>query len=118
MNPVSDLAVALSALPDGHLDSLRFAIEQSPGIVPAGLLAWLEHAIGWEIDRRAGFEYALQGPLAAIDDNEVERSVIALAAMAAQFRCDGRIDSVPVAAFIDLTAQTLCTEIEYPKDLQ
>jgi hypothetical protein len=40
----------------------------SPNCFAPGLLAWLEHAVGWEIDRRTGAIYPLLGPHAAIDD--------------------------------------------------
>jgi hypothetical protein len=74
---------------------LHAGIIGSPDFV-LGLLAWLEYAVGWEIDRRAGVVYPLLGPHAAIDDLEIDRSLVALAVLAACFRDDRRADSVPV----------------------
>ena len=110
LNSSTDLATALAALGDRDLDGLRAAVDGSPGLVP-GLSAFLEHAVGWEIDRRGGVIYTLQGPHAAIDDTEFDRSLIALAMLAAIFRGDGRHESVPVAVFLELTAETLRAEV-------
>ncbi len=96
---------------------MRAAINGSPNFVP-GLLAWLEHAVGWEIDRRAGMLYPLLGPCAAIDDPEIDQSLVALAVLAACFRDDGRTDSVPIADFLKLTATVLRAEVERPNTLQ
>ena len=83
-----------------------------------GLLAWLEGATDWEINRRAGFSYDLLGPSAAIDDSEVERSLQTLAALSQTFRDDGREESVPVAAFLDCAAAVLRAEVERSGTLQ
>jgi hypothetical protein len=53
MDSDNDLARTLAVQADRDLHGLRAAINGSPNFVP-GLLAWLEHAVGWEIDRRAG----------------------------------------------------------------
>jgi hypothetical protein len=62
--------------------------------------------------------YQLLGPHAAIDDTEIDSSLIALAVLSACFRGDGRTDSVPVADFLELTATVLRAEIERPNTLQ
>ena len=83
----------------------------SPNCFAPGLLAWLEHAVGWEIDRRTGAIYPLLGPHAAIDDSEIDRSLGALAVLSGCFRHDGRAASVPVADFLELTATVLRAEL-------
>jgi len=112
-----DLPGALAAIPDRELHALRAATENSPNIVP-GLSAWLEGATDWEINRRADFCYDLLGPRAAIDDSEFDRSLLTLAVLAAQFRDDGRAESVPVADFLDCAAAILRAEVESPRTLQ
>jgi hypothetical protein len=82
---ITDLAMALAVLGERDLHGLRAAIEGSPDFVP-GLLAWLEHAVGWEINRRATLMYPLLDPHAAIDDPEIDQSLVALAVLAACFR--------------------------------
>ena len=68
------------AIPEQDLYTLRATIEVAPNAAP-GLLAYLDHAVGWEIDRRAGQSYALQRPMAAIPDDEVGASLDALAVL-------------------------------------
>ena len=112
-----DLPAGLAAIPDRELHALRAAIEGSPNIVP-GLLAWLDGATDWEINRRAVFDYALLGPIRAIADEEVDRSLLTLAVLSAQVRGDGRGESVPVADFLDCAAAVLRAEVERPDALQ
>src|SRR5207249_939930 len=50
------IVAALWNLLARDLDALRIAAERAPQVVP-GLLAWLEHAVGWELDRREGRSY-------------------------------------------------------------
>jgi hypothetical protein len=117
MNLLADLATALAALSERELLGLRAALDGSPNVVP-GLLAWLEHAVGWEMDRRTGAIYSLRDPHAAIDDTEIHESLITLAVLTACFWDDGRIDSVPIANFLELTATILRAEVERPDTLQ
>jgi hypothetical protein len=114
---LTDLATALAVLGERELLGSRSAIDGSPNFAP-GLLAWLEHGVGWEIDRRMGVGYQLLRPDAAIDDTDIDSSLIALAVLSACFRGDGRTDSVPVADFLELTATVLLAEIERPGTLQ
>jgi hypothetical protein len=113
----SDIASALAALSEDDLLRFRAAVDEVPEVVP-GLLAWLEHAIEWEIARRAGTSYQLQGPRAAVDDNEIRPSLMALDAMATQFRHDARFGSLRVADFLDITAMTLRAQAERPSNIQ
>src|SRR2546430_1369713 len=116
MDSPIDVTAALATIPDRDLHSLDFAIDASPNVVP-GLLAWLEAAVDWEINRRAGMFYPLLGPRAAIDDTETDVSLKTLAILAACFRGDGRRESRSVAEFLELTAVTLRAEVERPDTL-
>jgi hypothetical protein len=117
MDSPADVAVALATISDRDLRGLSAAIGGSPNIVP-GLLAWLETAVDWEVNRRAGISYALLGPRAAIDDAELNASLMTLAVLVACFRGDGRSESKSVAEFLELTASTLRAEVERPDTLQ
>jgi len=86
-------------------------------LVPA-LLAWLEHAVDSEIDRRASHSYPLQGPRAAIDDAEVDSSLLMLTMLSDQFKEDGRVGSATVADLLTLTAAVLRAEVERPDTIQ
>ncbi len=112
-----DLAAALATIADRDLCGLRAAIAGSPNAVP-GLLAWLDAAVDWEINRRIGNFYQLRGPRAAIDDAETDASLLALGILAACFRNDGRSESRAVAKFLDIAAYTLRAEVECPDTLQ
>jgi len=88
---------------------LRAAIDAAPQTVP-GLLAWLEHAIDWERDRRrAGLDYPLRGPMQAIPDDE-----LAVESLASKFRHD----SPEIAALFDVIGEILRAEAESPDSLQ
>ena len=111
-----DIRAALVAIPEQDLYTLRATIEVAPNAVP-GLLAYLDHAVGWEIDRRAGQSYALQRPMAAIPDDEVAASLDALAILAIFFRRDRQHDGEPIAALLDRVASILRVEMERPDTL-
>ena len=115
MDTILDLSAALAAISDQQLSALQLAIDHSPDFA-RGLLAWLEHAVDWECDRRAGHHYPLQGPHAAIDIVEVDQSLAALALLAANFR--NLSDNHAVADFLDISAATLRAEVERPGRLQ
>ena len=117
MEAVPSLAAALAAIPDRDLDGLRAAIRGSPNAVP-GLLAWLDHAVDWEVDRRAGRCYPLQGPRAAIGYVEIDTSLLMLTMLSDHFRQDGREGSEAVADLLTLTAAVLRAEVERPDALQ
>ena len=60
----------------------------------------------------------MQGPRAAIDDVEVENSLLMLTTLWDQFRLDGREGSETVADLFTLTAGVLRAEVERPDILQ
>ena len=111
-----DIRAALVAIPEQDLYTLRATVEVAPNTVP-GLLAYLDHAVGWEIDRRAGQSYALQRPMAAIPDDEVAASLDALAILAIFFRRDRQHDGETIAALLDRVASILRVEMERPDTL-
>ena len=111
MDTLRDLGATLAAIPQQGLDGLRAAIDGSPGL-PPGLLAWLEGTLDWEVNRRAGLSYRLQGPLAAIDDSEVEMSLAALAMLAGHFRASPLQEGAAIAPLFELSAAILRDEID------
>jgi hypothetical protein len=81
------ISTALAALNDAELHAL---IDASRGAPPVayGLLAWIDGTCEWELNRRAGHEYELLPPEAAIDPSEDAVSVDAAIAMRATFAQD------------------------------
>ena len=77
------IAAALADVPPTLLQTLVETAHEVSDQAP-GLLAWLDHAATWELDRREGRTYLLQEPLAAIDDSEVPLGLDALAALSDQ----------------------------------
>ena len=77
--------------------ALNAATDGVPQTAP-GLLAWIEHACDWELNRRAGLDYPLQAPEAAIPPEEDEVSIEAAMAMRATFAQD----APAVLAFVAL----------------
>jgi len=90
---LQQFAELLAELSDGELAALRNAADRSPQVVP-GLLAWLEHAFGWEIDRRTGFQYRLAWPVEAIPPEEMAASVAAARLLVEAFRQSGGFGAV------------------------
>ena len=77
------IAAALADVPPTLLQTLVETAHEVSDQAP-GLLAWLDHAATWELDRGEGRTYLLQEPLAAIDDSEVPLGLDALAALSDQ----------------------------------
>jgi hypothetical protein len=61
-----------------------------------GLLAWIEAACDWELNRREGVGYELQPPEAAIPPEEDAVSVAATMTMRATFAQDSRAARYPM----------------------
>ena len=112
-----DPATALAAISDRGLAALCTAASYATGPVQ-GLFAYLEHAAGWEVDRRRGVHYPLQGPAAAIDDSEIDASLAALVMLAQHFRSDGAKDNDAVADFLTVAAEVLYAQAERPNHVQ
>ena len=68
-------------------DLLHALIATANGVpqTAPGLLAWLEGAADWELNRRRGFDYALLRPEAAIPPEEDADSLVATMMLRALF---------------------------------
>jgi hypothetical protein len=108
---VADLVVLLAAIDERSLRAIISTVDQLPSVVPA-LQAWIEHAARWERDRRKGLDYPLQGPMAAIDADELPDALMATTLIAECFRRDNRSDVAPVLAFFEGLRDTLVLEQE------
>jgi hypothetical protein len=105
MGSIADIAIALAAVPDQELHALRTTLGGEPVIAPS-MFAWLEAAIDWEINRRAGSSHhELPAPSVVIDDGDIECGLVALAILHSSFRSVER-----VATFLDTTAAALCAD--------
>ena len=103
LNPNLDSVVsALAELGDVELAALIAATYGVPQIAP-GLLAWIDGACDWELNRRRGLDYPLQPPEAAIDPSENEVSINAAVGLRDQFAQD----SPAVCAFFDALVELL-----------
>jgi len=69
---------------DAELDALIETTNKLPQAAP-GLLAWLDSACVWEVRRRAGDDYELHPPEAAIPPEENAISVEAAIALRVRF---------------------------------
>jgi len=95
------LLTRLFAVCDDDLRRLRERIHKSPRTAP-NLLDWLDHACGWEQDRRAGYAYPLRNPLEAIHDDELANSIAALQLLALTFS-----EAAQVTMLLNLVRMTL-----------
>ena len=85
---LTSVSVALAELTDIELRALIVATNKAPPIA-YGLLVWIEGACDWELNRRAGQDYDLLPPEAAIDPSEDAVSIEATYAMRASFAASG-----------------------------
>lgn len=111
MTALEQLRRSLAAIPSDDLRRLCIVTQQAPNVVP-GLLAWLEHATDWEWSRRAGRQYALQPPAAALDESETDGALIALGVLADVFR-NNQTDEI--AAFFNAALVALHADIPPPQ---
>jgi len=77
---LTPVVAALANLADGELHALMDATHESPHVAPE-LMAWIDSACVWEINRRAGKDYALRSPTPAILPEEEADNIDALLAM-------------------------------------
>ena len=96
------IVTALANLADSDLRGLVEASNDVEQIAP-GLLAWLEAACDWELNRRQGVEYELQPPGAAIAPEDDEVSIGAAIALRTTFAGD----SAAVHALFDALVKLL-----------
>ena len=96
------ITAALATMTDVELRALAGATYVVPQIAP-GLWAWLEQACDWEGNRRAGYDYELQPPEAAIPPEEDAVSIDAAISMRTEFAKD----SAAVRALFDALVDPL-----------
>jgi hypothetical protein len=106
-----DFVALLAAMDIRSLQAMIATISQLPNIVPA-LQAWIEHAARWEYDRRNGFHYPLQGPMAAIPPEELFAALGASSMISHCFRHEKRREVKPVLAFFEGLTKALAAEHE------
>jgi len=111
MTDFVDFVALLAAMDTRALQAIIATIDQMPGIMPA-LQAWIEHAARLEYDRRNGFHYPLQGPMAAIPPEEVPAALGASSMISHCFRHERRRDVTPVLAFFEGLTKALAAEHE------
>ena len=93
---LAPIKAALAGMTDAELDALAGTTYKAPQTAP-GLLAWLDSACTWQVFHRAGRDYELQPPEAAIPDEEDSVSIDAAQAL----RLAVANDSRSVHAFFD-----------------
>jgi len=104
-----EFAVLLAAIDDSTLGAFIVALDRLQGTLPA-LHAWLEHAARWESDRRSGFKYPLQPPMAAIPPEELQEAVAASTALGVAFRGERNEPTPAIADLFDRLRDTLAAE--------
>jgi hypothetical protein len=93
------IAAALAEFTDAELRALILAVNTVPPFA-SGLSAWLEHAGDWELCRRAGVDFQLQRPEAAIDPDDEAASLAAAAMLRERFARDAPAVAALFAAII------------------
>lgn len=110
MDEVVDFVALLAAMDMRSLRALIATVDRMPSDIMPALHAWLGHAARWENDRRSGFHYPLQGPMAAIPPEELSAALGASSMIGQCFRLDRRRDVSTVLAFFDGLTKTLAGE--------
>ena len=96
------IKAALADISDTELAALIAATYGVPQTAP-GLLAWIDGACDWEVNRRRDFDYPLLPPETAIDPSEDEVSIAAAMVLRDQFAQA----SPAVLAFFDALVEIL-----------
>ena len=86
----ANLTAIKAALAEISETGLTALVAATNGVPPVayGLLVWIEGACDWELNRRAGHDYELLPPEAAIDPSEDAVSIDAAMAMRTTFAQD------------------------------
>lgn len=98
---LTPVKATLADLTDAELHALIAATNGVPPVA-YGLLVWIEGACDWELNRRAGHDYELLPPEAAIDPSEDAVSIDAAIAMRASFARDSPAVLALFHALVDL----------------
>jgi len=86
---------------DVELDALIEATYKVEQLAP-GLLAWIDSACVWELQRRSGYDFELQPPEAAIPPEEDAVSIDAASALRTSFARDSAAVRVLFDALVAL----------------
>ncbi len=102
MDPdLTAIKAALAESSDTELAALIAATYGVPQTAP-GLLAWIDSACEWELNRRHDFDYPLQPPEAAIVPSEDGVSISAAVVMVNQFAQDAPAVRVFFDALVEI----------------
>ena len=99
----------LAAIDEDTLEAVLNVFEQLPGMLPA-LQAWVDHAARWEFDRRSGFHYPLQPPMAAISPDELPAALADASLAGDCYGSDCTRDVPTVLAFFERLHRALQSE--------
>ncbi len=89
-DPLADIHGVLAELTDDELEVL-FATSWLRPAPSISLLAWIEHAADWEVNRRKGFDFHLEPPDEAIDPSEDFVAINAAIALHDEYAGDSAI---------------------------
>ena len=95
------IKAALGDMTDVELNALIDATYKAEQIAP-GLLAWIDTAWVWQLQRRDGYDFELQPPEAAIPPEEDAVSVDAAIALRDTFAHDSSAVGALFDALVDL----------------
>ena len=98
------VVASLAEVPNHELHELIDATYRAPRIAPV-VLAWIDAACQWELDRRAGRHYPLQTPESVVPPEEDAYGVDAAIALRAMFATDSRAAHALFDALIGLLSR-------------
>ena len=99
-DPLVDVRGVLAELADDELEVL-FATSWLRPAPCMALLAWIEHAADWEVNRRKGFDFHLEPPDEAIDLSEDQVAISAAIVLHDEYAGDSAIARF-FAAVVDI----------------
>ncbi len=97
---LADVRSVLAELANDELEVL-FATSWLRPAPCMALLAWIEHATDWEVNRRKGFDFHLEPPDEAIDPSEDHAAISAAIALHDEYAGDSAI-ALFFAAAVDI----------------
>lgn len=100
-DPLADVRGVLAELANDELEVL-FATSWLRPAPCTALLAWIEHAADWEVNRRKGFDFNLQPPDEAIDPSEDHAAIGAAIVLHDEYAGD-----LPIARFFAAAVDVL-----------
>ena len=97
---LTPIKTALADLSDAELHALIAASNDAPPVA-YGLLVWIEGACDWELNRRAGHDYELLPPEAAIDSSKDAVSIDAAITLRTTFAQERLVSLAAIPQFSD-----------------